>query len=131
MKPDGYYAIRIVPGDPTGEIPQYIEIHDHNDTRPDSLDFLGVDPSDTDIAQVAAGIRQEASDVAFVQSAFGLLRATVTYHDGLVAGAEAWLREESDRSLADPEYAMNPDEEEVLLQIGKQSLASSVQAEVI
>lgn len=116
---EGYYSIRIVNSGIDGQpCPAHVELHQPEVDNYDSPDFLGIDPSKTDIATIAAAHRLVRSEVHSLQISFDLLDNTREFHDGLAKLALLWLEDELGKSQRDSQYEMNSDEYEIAELLG-------------
>lgn len=107
----GEYRIKLVQPD---EMWDKVRVELHDVDLEGSSDFLGIDPSVSDIAMMEGGRPHMASGVAMAERAIGLADSTREYHDSLVAEAEEWLDNEA---VSHPD-SMNPDEHEAGIALG-------------
>ena len=76
-------------------------------------DFVGVDPTDTEIAEQAAMQTPNDTPIEIAAQAISLAQSTRTHHDGLASAGSRWIGSEVRRSQADANYKMNDDEQHV------------------
>lgn len=111
----GEYNIRLVGPD---ELWGKARVEIHAPDKLSEIDFLGVDPSRTDIAMIDGGRQTVASRVTTAERAILLADNTREFHNSLTDEAMAWLQQEVVLSEGNSTYVMNADEREIAELLG-------------